>query len=135
MMPIYVNGLFFVTVFTLTPLLEGGRNTPYKTIYPFDYTSSPQFEIIYLMQFFTNFHVVLGVIVGVDTSFMAICCNITAQYRLLENMFLKFGTDEVKQLNVKLSLVCGRPRAIEENMSEEKKFLIHCISHHQLLLR
>lgn len=135
MMAVYFNGLFFSIAFILTPLVKGGRKTPYKTVYPFDYSGSPEFEVMYLVQSFTNFYVVLGVIIGVDTLFMAICCNVTAQYRLLKNVFLKLGTDEVKELNVRLDLLYVGPSKLEENLNEEKKFLNRCISHHQLLLR
>ncbi|XP_023310753.1 odorant receptor 83a-like [Anoplophora glabripennis] len=135
MMSIYFNGSFFSIVFILTPLFKETRQTPYKTVYPFEYSDGPKFEIMYLVQSFTNFYVVLGVVIGVDTLFMAVCCNITAQYRLLKNAFLKLGTDEVKELNSKLSTLCAESDTSERNTTEEKKFLIRCIKHHQLLLR
>nr|QUP79571.1 odorant receptor 11 [Monochamus saltuarius] len=135
MMFFYFLGSFFSFVFMLTPFFKVTRETPYNTVYPFDYSSSPKFEIMYLMQCFTNFYIVLGVVVGVDILFMAVCCNITAQYRLLKSALLKLGTEEVKELNCKLSQLFAESDTFEKSMSEEKKFFNRCINHHQLLLR
>nr|AUF73050.1 odorant receptor [Anoplophora chinensis] len=135
MMSIYFHGSIFSITCILIPLFKETRETPYKTVYPFEYSSSPKFEIMYLMQSFINFYVILGVIIGVDCLFMAACYNIIAQFRLLKGVVLKLGTNEVKEINSKLTILSSESDNIGRNVTKEKEFLIRCIKHHQLLLR
>ncbi|KAJ8922755.1 hypothetical protein NQ315_007790 [Exocentrus adspersus] len=129
---VYYSGLCFSVIFILTPLIKAVRQTPYNVIYNFDYNQSPVFETVYLIQCITNFYVIVNAVCGVDGLFMAVCYNISAQYRLLQKVVSKLGAEEMKGLNNKLTLLQNTQPS---NCEEEKQFFVRCIKHHCLLLR
>ncbi|KAJ8938751.1 hypothetical protein NQ314_011348 [Rhamnusium bicolor] len=133
----HFSGLVYAMGVICSPLFKNNRELPYKSKYPFDYKASPYYEIIYITQSITLIYIVIECICGIDFLFMAICENVTAQCRLLQQVLLKFGTKEMLDFNRKMELLfdLSGNNNTEKYSTEESKFLYRCIRHHQLLSR
>ncbi|VEN54476.1 unnamed protein product [Callosobruchus maculatus] len=115
--------LLFSAVFLLSPLVATEREIPYKSIYPFDWTATPMYQITYALHFI-SINLVDWIVVGFDSLFMGICFGLTCQYILLGRMFLELGNQRSPLLNGQYSMTQCCP---------DRGTLVMCIKHMQLL--
>ncbi|XP_015834341.1 odorant receptor Or1 [Tribolium castaneum] len=119
---ILISGICFAFGFLSSPLISGERILPFETVYPFDWTKSPYYEIIYVTEWMTNIAFILIGICGHDFLFMGLCSNVVGQFTLLRELFGYLGTKNVAQIIKKL----GHDTNIEPN----RQLLRICIIHH-----
>ncbi|XP_072385489.1 odorant receptor Or1-like isoform X2 [Diabrotica undecimpunctata] len=136
MLSLTCSGMFFSVASLVVPLLSANRELPFRSLYPFDCSVSPIYEMIYILHCFINAYLVNWAVLGFDFLFMGICRNIVSQYTLLQKAFLQLGTEKEKYLNKKLRslnidlIVNGNLQA-----NGNSTLLVKLIQLHQLLLK
>lgn len=132
----YIAGIFFLSQIILGPLLEGVRVLPYNSWYPFNWSKTPIYEILYVLQGYMTIYVNLNIVCGTDSLYCFICANCTAQFRLLCGMIEEIGRGKenvYSQLLLKIPGVTYTGISNEE-FENERRLLVLCIQHHQKLL-
>ncbi|XP_017777972.1 PREDICTED: uncharacterized protein LOC108563724 [Nicrophorus vespilloides] len=124
----------FAFGFLSKPLLEGSNTLPFLSWYPFEYQYSPVYEILYILQVFTNIYVVILSILGHDFIFLALCINVITQYRLLKMIIGFTGSGNNADLNKSLMELDGSPNDQTGENAETKILIIRCVIHHNKLL-
>lgn len=89
---VYSVGFVYTTVTCsivagiITPLVKGNRDLPLNSIYGFDTRNSPLYEILYVLQAFTQLVSLVHGVTGHDMLFIVMSSNVIAQFVLLRNM-------------------------------------------------
>ncbi|KAK9712314.1 7tm Odorant receptor [Popillia japonica] len=114
-------------------LLENNRELPCYIWLPFDYTKSPAYQIMYLIQAYVTIYTDVTVVVGYDMMYGSICSNCIAQFHLLNAAVKYIGTGKEEEIIEKISRVDESVSEIKEKHLEKKLFVI-CVRKHQKLL-
>ncbi|KAK9712318.1 7tm Odorant receptor [Popillia japonica] len=101
---------------------------------PFDYTKTPAYQIMYLIQAYVTTFIDVTVVVGYDMMYGSICSNCIAQFHLLNAAVKYIGTGKEEEIIEKISRVDESVYEIKEKNLEKKLFVI-CVRKHQKLLR
>ncbi|XP_044256046.1 odorant receptor 94b-like, partial [Tribolium madens] len=124
---VLITGLCFAFGFLSSPLITGQRILPFETIYPFDWSKRPYYEIIYVVEWMTNIAFILVGICGHDFLFVGLCSNIVGQFTLLREFFGYLGTKSAAEIIKKMGL---------DTETEPNRQLIRiCITHHVQVTR
>nr|QBB72939.1 odorant receptor [Protaetia brevitarsis] len=130
----YLGGLCFLLQFILRPVVEATRVLPYNSWYPFNWSKTPIYEILYILQGYMAIIVNLNIVCGTDFLYYFICANCTAQFRLLCKAMEEIGRENVYS-HILLKTVGVTYSVISNEKSEnERRLLVLCIQHHQKLL-
>lgn len=132
----YIGATYFLLLIILTPLIDGIRQLPYITWYPFNWAETPTFEVLYILEGCINF--LNGVIVcGTDFLYHALCANCTAQFQLLCDVLQQIGRGSEKEIAEKLLRIPGvsYEPVFNKEYEDERRLLVLCIKHHQKLLK
>lgn len=138
---ITLNGILIFISFTsifimgtaITPLiLEGDKNLPYPTLYPFDWTVRPFYEILFVVQ--VTCDVLIPVLVfGYDFLFFSLCFILTAQYICLYHVIEKLGTKDMKTVMEKIGF---NSEEIPENQDHvAQMFMEMFVKQHVILFK
>ncbi|RZB39678.1 7tm 6 domain containing protein [Asbolus verrucosus] len=125
----FISGVSFAFGFLSAPLRTGTRILPFESVYPFDWSGSPLYEIIYVTEWITNIAFIVVGICGHDYLFLGICSNIVAQYTLLRATFNSLGAANIEETNRRILDSNTEPLKRREN----EKLLERCIAHHVML--
>ncbi|XP_072389286.1 odorant receptor 83a-like [Diabrotica undecimpunctata] len=129
----FCAGFLYASMF-LIPSLFSTRGLPYIISYPFDWTVSPWYEIIYCTQGFA--HGITITFIGTGANFLVLgtLLNISSQYCILQECFEIFNTPEMYSANKKLRKIMND--GLENKYTDERKeYFVRCVRHHQLILR
>ncbi|KAF5291574.1 hypothetical protein FQR65_LT01887 [Abscondita terminalis] len=110
------------------PVIQGAKELPLISLFPFDCTESPVYEIIYCVQAVVDLYFAIISICGHDDLFLAICFNCLVQFRILKEVLVNVTRGNLKSLT-------DYEKENVENQQDEKKNYIECVEHHVLLLR
>ncbi|CAG9853741.1 unnamed protein product [Phyllotreta striolata] len=123
--------ILFAPVFLIPPLSR--RDMPYPVKYSFDWSSSPIFDIMALIQIYGYHSVNVSSIIGTDLFFISIGSCMVIQYRLLQQCLLKYCTPEMIVINKKLkNFGNDNDNDIDD---ERRQYFIKCVEHHKMLQR
>ncbi|RZB39679.1 7tm 6 domain containing protein [Asbolus verrucosus] len=128
----FVSGFLFAFGFLSLPLRVGSRVLPFESVYPFDWSKSPFYEVIYVVQWMTNIALILVGICGHDYLFMGICNNVISQYILLKEVIKNLGKLEAETINRKF-LGLSASSSKNKIADEDTKLLQSCIDQHAML--
>ncbi|GJQ88303.1 hypothetical protein Trydic_g3782 [Trypoxylus dichotomus] len=129
-----VTSIAFLTLSTMLPLVKPGRQLPYSSWYPFDWTVTPAYQIIYSFQAYFNAFVDISAVLGYDNLFYSVCFNCTAQFRLLCEAVRLVGSGKEGEVIERLSKI---PGIVEDTVvgDPERRLLVICVRHHQKLIK
>ncbi|XP_050505459.1 odorant receptor 83a-like [Diabrotica virgifera virgifera] len=126
-------GVMFALLSLSSPLFSN-KQLPYDVRYPFDWTVSPWYEIIYCMQTFTHGITMTTIGIGAIYMVIGILLSISSQYCILEECFEIFNTPEMYSVNKKLRDILND--GLKNKYTDERReYFVRCVKHHQLLLR
>jgi 7tm Odorant receptor len=121
MLVIFGFGLIFAIGSIAKPLLLANKELPMKSWYPFDWSQSPIYEILYFYQSFVNF-IVITIVCGYDNLFLCLCTNVAVQFELLQEVLGMIGHRKSDELAKKL------------RKNDEFNLLVVCVEHHQRIV-
>lgn len=121
---LYVTAWLFAFGFLSNPLIKARKVLPFESIYPFDATKRPIYEILYVMQWFGNTACFIVSIIGHDYLFLGICSNIISQYVILTEVTKNLGNTKRK-----------KNRFFDFDDQDDEQLLEACVEHHVLLLK
>ncbi|CAG9834330.1 unnamed protein product [Diabrotica balteata] len=129
----FCAGFLYASMF-LIPSLFSNRGLPYVVSYPFDWTVSPWYEIIYCIQAFAHGITISFIGTGANFLVLGTLLNISSQYCILQECFEIFNTPEMYATNKKLRKITSD--GLENKYTDERKeYFVRCVRHHQLILR
>lgn len=132
---VYITAVFYFTGLFVIPLSSGYYNLPQNTYYGFNFGLSPFFEILYIMQCWTNMYVIMHGIRGHDDLFVALSTNCVGQFKLLKKAVSYLGTGNEKEINSLLNTQKLHQKDYCKYQKEEIKLLVRCVEHHRKLLK
>ncbi|GJQ83671.1 hypothetical protein Trydic_g14380 [Trypoxylus dichotomus] len=103
----YVSAITFLAQISLAPLIKGDRALPYDSWYPFNWRSSPTYEIIYALQLYMTLFINGNAVCGTDFLYCSICANCTIQFRLLCKAIKQIGKGKERELTEYLLNIPG----------------------------
>lgn len=136
----YISAILFLWFTVLLPLAKPGRQLPHTSWFPFDYTLSPTYEIIYVWEIYLTAYINANIVCAYDTLFCSICGNCISQFKLLSAAIKYIGSDKEGEISNKLIRLPGvdyKPKLTNRNKSDEeaRRLLIICVNHHQKLIK
>nr|AVH87248.1 odorant receptor 7 [Holotrichia parallela] len=132
----YGLGCVFLLLFIIAPAMTGIRQLPYNAWYPFEWSTTPTYEILYVLQVYIDIYIIANTVCGYDFLYGSICVNCIAQFRLLNEAIKKIGTGKEAELTSLLLETPGvnyRP-IFNKEYEKERRLLVICIQHHQKLI-
>lgn len=130
---VYTSAILFAFGFLSTPLREGSLIFPFSSWYPFNWKKLPLYEIIYVLQWFTNVYVIITAICGHDNLFLASASNCIAQYLLLKEVLKKIGTEDSEGLLKRLEQPGDKYEKGQKD--NDMKLLVKCVKHHNTIIK
>lgn len=134
---VYGTGCMFLLLLIIAPAIIGVRKLPYSSWYPFDWSLSPTYEILYTIQVYVAIYIIANTVCGYDFLYCSVCANCVAQYRLLNEAIKYIGSGREKILTDLLFGIPGvgyRP-VLTKEYEDERKLLVICVNHHQKLIK
>ncbi|XP_050503953.1 odorant receptor 94b-like [Diabrotica virgifera virgifera] len=129
----FAAGFSYDSIF-LIPSLFSTRGLPYVIAYPFNWTVSPWYEIIYCTQTFVHGITITIITTGANFLVLGTLLNISSQYCILQECFEIFNTPEMYATNKKLRNIMND--GLENKYTDERKeYFVRCVRHHQIILR
>lgn len=113
MVLLFLGGGFFAFGYLSENLVKGKRDLPFPSWFPFSWTETPYYQIIYVTQWLTNMCFIFVIILAHDYLFMSLSFNCIVQFELLQRILRNFG----------------------KKGADNKNLLGKCIRHHQILLK
>lgn len=134
---VYATGCLFLLLLILAPAIDGVRKLPYSTWYPFEWTTSPIYEMLYTIQVYVAIYIIANCVCGYDFLYCSLCANCVAQFRLLNKAVVYIGTGkEAELIDFLLKIPGVNYQPVRGRMNDdERKLLVICIKHHQKLIR
>nr|AVH87266.1 odorant receptor 25 [Holotrichia parallela] len=132
----YVFAVAFLLFYVILPLIQGTKQLPHTSWYPFDWSATPAYEILYCLQAYITVYFNENVVCAYDSLYCSICANCVAQFRLLSEAVKHIGTgreDEIAGSLLKIPGVNYRATLNVEDY-DERRLLVICIRHHQKLI-
>lgn len=131
------SATIFLSMTTIVPLTSSTRVLPSTLWYPFDWSKSPVYEILYILQTYTYAYFTFNLVSGCDFFYCAACANCITQFRLLCQTIQFIGTGKEYGLLDSLFKLPGNkyqpPR--NEKYRNEKTLMVICVKHHQKIIR
>ncbi|KAI4456945.1 odorant receptor [Holotrichia oblita] len=134
---VYGTGCMFLLLLIIGPAIIGVRKLPYSSWYPFDWSTTPTYEILYTIQVYVAIYIIANTVCGYDFLYCSICANCVAQYRLLNEAIKYIGSGREEILTDFLFGLPGvnyRP-VITKEYEDARKLLVICVNHHQKLIK
>ncbi|XP_050505458.1 uncharacterized protein LOC114328902 [Diabrotica virgifera virgifera] len=124
---------FYAAVFLIPPLFITNR-LPYPVAYPFDWTATPWYHIVYFTQAFSHLITVSFIAPAADYMALGILLNISSQYCILQEYIEIFNTPEMYATNKRLREIMND--GLENKYTDERReYFVRFVRHHQLILR
>lgn len=133
----YISAVAFLSFYVILPVTKPGKQLPHTSWFPFDVTSSPYYEIIFIWQAYLTVYINENVVCAYDTLYCAICGNCIAQFRLLNTALRYIGSGKEDVIVGKLLQTPGVTYESigDDSAKAERKLLVICIKHHQKLIK
>uniref|UniRef100_A0A6P7G827 Odorant receptor 94b-like n=1 Tax=Diabrotica virgifera virgifera TaxID=50390 RepID=A0A6P7G827_DIAVI len=126
------TGLIYAFMYQIPPLFKT-NGLPYPVVYPFDWTATPWYQIVYFSQAFVQSIISL---VGTGADFLVLggLLSITSQYCILQECVEIFNTPEMYATNKRLREIMND--GLENRYADERReYFVRCVRHHQRILR
>uniref|UniRef100_A0A6P7FRV9 Odorant receptor n=1 Tax=Diabrotica virgifera virgifera TaxID=50390 RepID=A0A6P7FRV9_DIAVI len=130
MTPLVGVGLCWGIGFLIPPYFF--RKLPFPIEYGFEWSTTPTYEILYIIQSFGYQVVMLCGVCGTDTLFISIGASAVTQYRILHQCLASLNKEDMVNINNKLDKFVDRD--LTKSHDRVKEFFVRCLKHHQLLL-
>ncbi|XP_072387036.1 odorant receptor 83a-like [Diabrotica undecimpunctata] len=126
-------GFLYCLMYLIPPLFTT-NGLPYVIAYPFDWTATPWYQIIFFSQAFVHGITIAFIGSGADFLVLGTLLNISSQYCILQECIEIFNTPEMYSTNKRLREIMND--GLENKYTDERReYFVRCVRHHQLILR
>lgn len=106
------------------------KTLPYPSAYPFDWTVSPLYEIIFTVQVVCDVLIPI-IVLGCDFLFFSLCFTLTAQYIGLHHVIRKLGSKDMRNIIEKVGFDQSE---IPQNQEDVAKMFIEIFAKQHVML-
>lgn len=129
---ITTTAIFVILVVVAPTIVANERMLPYPTVYPFDWTVSPVYEITFFLQSFCDL-IVPVIVLGYDFLFFSLCFTVIAQYICLHHVISRLGSRDMKEVLVNIGFSRDDISLNQDDVA--KLFIKTFVKQHEILIR
>lgn len=129
MISFYLLITFCCCLLLVPPLYINERALPLASYFPFEWSATPIYEILYVWQWIVNLFGVCYVVGAHDFLFVGLMVNLIAQLELLKYGLTTIGTDQEHSFGDALMSSVGL-----NVWKREEGLLVTCVQHHRKLI-